>query len=227
MNRKYDVLLADNDGTLMDFDCSERIALASAFEKHGIELTQAREARYSEINRLLWEAFERKETTQEALRVDRFRIFLEEIGSDVNPVSLSDVFLDELSKRADEVEGAYEFLQEAVKRVPVIIVTNGIPSVQRSRFAVSRMTPLFTGVVISGEIGVAKPDPRFVEHALRLAGVSKDRALLLGDSLTSDVAAANAAGVDGCWFNPKGKKNNSPFKPDYEVRTLKEVLTWL
>ena len=224
---RYDVLLADNDGTLMDFDRSERIALRSALAAHGIVLSEAMQRRYAQINQQLWEAFERKETTQEKLRVDRFRIFLKEIGGGVDAQSLSQSFLDELSQRADEIEGAYDFLREASARVPVIIVTNGISSVQRSRFARSRLTPFFSNVVISGEIGVAKPDPAFVAYALRLAGVSRERALLLGDSLTSDMAAAEAAGVDGCWFNPRGKSNGTACRPKYEVRSLKEVLTWL
>ena len=103
---RYDVLLADNDGTLMDFDRSERIALRNALAAHGIALSEAMQRRYAQINQQLWEAFERKETTQEALRVDRFRIFLEEIGSAADAQSLSHSFLDELSQRADEIAGA-------------------------------------------------------------------------------------------------------------------------
>lgn len=224
---KYDVLLSDNDGTLMDFDHSERIALEAAMAAHGIALDDALAARYSAINLSLWEALERGETTQAALKVDRFRVFLEEIGSDASPDRLSDDFMAALSERADEMRGAYEFLREASRRVPVYVVTNGIASVQRSRFARSRLSRFFSGVVISGEIGVAKPDPRFVKRALEMAGVPEARALLLGDSLTSDIAAANASGVDGCWFNPNRRENRTAYRPRYEVRALEEVLAWL
>ena len=86
----------------------------------------------------------------------------------------------------------------------------------------------YGAIVVSGDEGVAKPDPRFIDRALaRIDTVDKSRALILGDSLTSDIAAANASGVAGCWFNPHGKRNTTAFTPDYEIRSLKEALEWL
>ena len=224
---KYNVLLADNDGTLLDFDASERVALKEAMDRQGVRLDEAREKLYSEINARLWEAFERRETTQAALRVDRFRIFLKEIKSLADAERMSEDFLAALSLRCDEIDGAYDFLREAAARVPVVMITNGISAVQRSRFARSRLTPFFREIVVSEEIGAAKPDPRFIETALARVNADPARALILGDSLTSDIAAANASHVAGCWFNPKGKKNTTAFSPDYEIRTLKEALEWL
>lgn len=224
---KYNVLLADNDGTLMDFDASERVALKEAMDRQGVRLDEAREKLYSEINARLWEAFERRETTQAALRVDRFRIFLKEIKSPADAERMSEDFLAVLSLRCDEIDGAYDFLREAAARVPVVMITNGISAVQRSRFARSRLTPFFREIVVSEEIGAAKPDLRFIETALARVNADPARALILGDSLTSDIAAANASHVAGCWFNPKGKKNTTAFSPDYEIRTLKEALEWL
>ena len=75
---KYNVLLADNDGTLMDFDASERVALKEAMDRQGVRLDEAREKLYSEINARLWEAFERRETTQAALRVDSMMVAAEQ-----------------------------------------------------------------------------------------------------------------------------------------------------
>lgn len=224
---KYNVLLADNDGTLMDFDASERVALKEAMDRQGVRLDEEREKLYSVINARLWEAFERRETTQAALRVDRFRIFLKEIKSPADAERMSEDFLAALSLRCDEIDGAFDFLREAAARVPVVMITNGISAVQRSRFARSRLTPFFREIVVSEEIGAAKPDPRFIETALARVNADPAHALILGDSLTSDIAAANASHVAGCWFNPKGKKNTTAFSPDYEIWTLKEALEWL
>ena len=224
---KYNVLLADNDGTLMDFDASERVALKEAMDRQGVRLDEARVDFGIQLFARLWEAFERRETTQAALRVDRFRIFLKEIKSPADAERMSEDFLAALSLRCDEIDGAYDFLREAAARVPVVMITNGISAVQRSRFARSRLTPFFREIVVSEEIGAAKPDPRFIETALARVNADPARALILGDSLTSDIAAANASHVAGCWFNPKGKKNTTAFSPDYEIRTLKEALEWL
>lgn len=224
---KYDLLLVDNDGTLMDFDASEKLALRLAMEAQGVAYDDARQARYSEINRLLWEAYERRETTQAALQVDRFRLFLEALGSDADFERMAKDFMLELSRRCDEIEGAYDFVREAAARVPVVVITNGVSFVQHSRFSLSRMTSFFRAVVVSGDEGVAKPDPQFIDCALARVKIDRSRALILGDSLTSDIAAANASGVAGCWFNPRGKRNTTAFTPDYEIRSLKEALEWL
>ena len=63
-----------------------------------------------------------------------------------------------------------------------------------------------------------------IEEALRMVGCSdKSSALMLGDSLTSDIAGAANAGVDSCWFNPQGKENATAIRPTYEVRSLCQV----
>ena len=90
--------------------------------------------------------------------------------------------------------------------------------------AKSELNPLISGLVISSEVGAAKPDPLMLEKAMELAGVAdKRRALMLGDSLSSDIAAAKNADVDACWFNPKGLKNDKGLPIAYDIRSLDEV----
>ena len=109
-------------------------------------------------------------------------------------------------------------------RVPVVVVTNGIGSVQRGRMERSPIRAYIRGLIISEEVGAAKPDPRMIEAALRAVGCAdRARALMLGDSLTSDIAGAEAAGVDSCWFNPSGAKNESVHRPTYEIRRYEQL----
>ncbi|MDR0928846.1 MAG: YjjG family noncanonical pyrimidine nucleotidase [Oscillospiraceae bacterium] len=225
--RKYEVLLVDADDTLLDFSKAEKAALAEACAGLGITITPAQGERYAEINQSVWRRFERGEITQVALRTERFRLFLDEIGEAHSPSALADLFVTALSRHADELPGAEDFLREAAARVPVIVVTNGIASVQRGRFGLSPLNQYLTGHVISGEVGYQKPDPRMIFTALSIVGKPPEAALMLGDSLTSDIAAANAAGCDSCWFNPAGKANATPHTPTYEIKTLREALAWL
>ena len=79
-------------------------------------------------------------------------------------------------------------------------------------------------LLISQEVGAAKPDPRMIRLAMERAGVTDPRrVLMLGDSLSSDIAAAANAGVDACWYNPRGKTNDSGLSVRYEIRSLDEV----
>lgn len=229
MTKRYDCLLLDADGTIYDFSAAEDKALAAATAAMGLAIDAEQAAAYKRINEALWRAYERREVTQEALRVLRFEQFLEALGMAAthDAQEMADRFVQALGQQTDEIEGARAFMQEASARVPIIIVTNGIGQVQRSRFALSPLSRYMTGQVISGELGVAKPDPRMVHEALAIGGVSADRALMVGDVPASDIAAARAAGVDSCWFNPAGRANTTPHAPTYEVRTLHEVLQWL
>ena len=108
--------------------------------------------------------------------------------------------------------------------MPVIIVTNGIARVQHSRMDASEVRHYIRGMVVSEEVGAAKPDPRMIEAGMEMAGVSdRSRVLMLGDSLSSDIAAAANAGVDACWYNPKGKENTKNLPVRYEIRSLNDV----
>lgn len=225
--KKYGVLLADADGTLLDFSKAEDRALKAACEAMGIAIGQAQAEQYKAINEALWKAFERGEVTQDALRVLRFERFLQALGSDGDAAEMGEHFVRALSLQTDEIDGALAFLRAASARVPVVIVTNGIASVQRSRLSLSPLRAYTAGHVISGELGFAKPDARMIQAALDIVQAAPQDALMLGDSLTSDIAAAHNAGVDSCWFNPQGLPNPGPLAPTYTVAHLREVLQWL
>lgn len=225
--KKYTVLLADADGTILDFSAAEDKALRAACGAMDIAIDDAQAAKYKEINEALWRAFEREEVTQDELRHLRFARFFQWLGIDGDVREMGEQFVAALSLQADEIAGARAFLQAAASRVPVVVVTNGIASVQRSRFAISPLRQYLSGHVISGEVGFAKPDPRMIDRALEIVQAKPGDALMLGDAPSSDIAAAIAAGVDSCWYNPTGRKNPTAHMPTYEVRALDEVLQWL
>jgi len=83
-------------------------------------------------------------------------------------------------------------------------VTNGLGPVQRSRLALSGLMERIEVLVISCEVGLAKPDPEMLRLAMKLAGSTTDDTLFIGDSVTSDMGAATAAGVDFVYIDPKG-----------------------
>ena len=97
-------------------------------------------------------------------------------------------------------------------------------SVQKARFANSAIAPYFQGVFISEEVGVGKPDPAYFEYVFRaVPGLTRDNALVIGDSLTSDIQGANNAGLPCCWFNSKGQPRPQGLRIDYEIRALEEL----
>ena len=169
---------------------------------------------YQAINHACWEALERGEMTQETLHVERFRRFLRQKSRGDDPEAVANRFAELLGQQAIPLPGAAER--------PAVLLTNGIARIQRDRLARSPMSALFQRVVISQEVGVAKPDPAIFQIAL--GGTAPDRALMIGDGISSDVLGANRAGVDVCWFNPAGKALPEGLHAEYEVRALADCL---
>ena len=221
---KYAVLLADADNTLFDFPQGERLALLETLRDFALPCDEASVACYQHINEALWAALERGEVTQERLRVLRFSRWLDAMESQVDAVALSERYIVALGSYAIPLPGAEEAVRRWAQRVPVAIVTNGIAAVQRARIARSPIAAHIAALVISEEVGAAKPDPQMLYAALaQLPDADPARALMLGDSLNADIAAANRAGVDSCWFNPRGLPNTTPHRPTYQIDTLEAV----
>ena len=141
---------------------------------------------------------------------------------------MSTAFTDALGRQSIPVAGAVEAVARWSRVLPVVIVTNGIAKVQHGRMDGSAFAPYISGMVISEEVGAAKPDPRMLHEGMALAGVTDvRRALMLGDSLSSDIAAAANAQVDACWYNPNGQRNDRGLPVAYEIRSLDEVDAFL
>ncbi len=227
---RYDLLLADADGTLFDFHAGERAALQATLAAFGFPVDDEIAALYSRVNLSHWKRLERGETTQARLKVERFADFLRELAQrgtalpGVTPEALSDRFVTELGRQHVPMRGAENFLRRAAARMPVYLVTNGIARVQRSRFENSELRPYFRDLLISEELGHFKPDPFMVLEAMRRAGVSdKRRVVLLGDSVTADIGAAVNAGVDSILFTdgrPAPEENGGA---TYAAETLEDA----
>lgn len=225
MSTRYDVLLCDADNTIFDFEKAEENAFAAACAHMGFEGTPELLEAYSGINQALWKLLEQGGITQKELRVRRFVEFLERIGrADLDAVEMAAEYAEQLGRQSVPIDGAVEAVKRWSEIVPVIIVTNGISRIQHGRMDGSEVRHYIRGMVISEEVGAAKPDPKMLYMGMEMAGVSDvSRALMLGDSLSSDIAAAANAKVDACWYNPKGAENKKGLPVAYEIRDLDEV----
>ena len=83
----------------------------------------------------------------------------------------------------------------------------------------------FRAVIISEELGLAKPDPRFFKAAREAISLPSDELLCIGDNPASDIEGARAAGIDVCWYAPKGQPWPGPGDPpSLVIRDLAEIL---
>lgn len=207
---RYDIVFLDADETLFDFSKAEGFALREAFAQRGIEASDQAVAEYDRINKGLWRAFERGETTQEKLKTERFRILFAGMGLDLDAEEFGYDYLELLSRGSFLFDGAEELCACLSGKHRLVLLTNGIARVQRPRFEASPILKYFEAVVISEEAGASKPDPAIFLHACALLGIpspgpaEKSRMIIVGDSPSSDIKGGIGFGIDTCWANLRG-----------------------
>lgn len=221
---RYKWIIFDADGTLFDYDQAEFSALQKAFEHFGFDYNPEYLGIYRECNKKLWDAFERGRITINKLKVKRFELLLGDIGISIDAVEFSKEYLRRLSKGTFLIKGAEELLASLSGKVGLILMTNGIKEVQRSRLSLSSIESYFSDIVISDEVGVAKPDKRIFEIALENMSIAdKSTILMVGDNLGSDIKGGMDFGIDTCWYNPGQEKTNPQIRATYEVKGLDDI----
>lgn len=226
MTQKYDTFLLDADDTLFDFTACCQSALRRAMEENGLPYKEGYHLRYLEINNAQWKKLERGEITRAQLFATRFVLFLRAAGlPEAGAARLNESYVSALSEECVPIEGAEVFLQKLSGMGRVYIVTNGSARIQKGRFARSGFERYLAGVFISEEIGAYKPVLRYYEYvAAHVPAFAPAKTLLVGDSLTSDIALANAAGLDCVWFDRAGAPLAGGAAPTYIARDYAEVL---
>lgn len=226
---KYKVLLFDADETLFDFKKSESIALEHAISDFDIPYDPEHHLKiYEAINSAIWKEFEEGKITQNTLKVERFKRLSRELGIDFDPHRFAERYMYHLAEASFLLDDATALLEKLHGHFKLVILTNGLAYVQNRRIGKSSIAEYFSHIVISEEVGVAKPNPEIFEHTLKLIDhTDKSEVLMIGDSLTSDIKGGNNFGIDTCWYNPNKLYNTSQVKPTYEISNLMSLLNIL
>ncbi len=222
---KYTTILFDADGTLYDFDKAAVEALKSSFNKYNIEWTEKRFQIYEEVNKKIWDDFEKGLISTKEIKTERFKRFFNLIRvENIDSIQFSIDYLEFLSQNNYLLEGAADIVKWSSEKFKLAIVTNGLASVQNPRFKNSELRECFKHIIISEEIGFAKPKREIFDYTFALFNnPNKDSVIIIGDNLTSDIKGGADYGIDTCWFNPLKNKNNSEIVPTYEISNLNEL----
>ena len=217
-------VLFDVDDTLLDFGKAEAAAIRKTFERIGIPVTDELIRRYSEINAQQWSRFEKGEITREKLLTERFDILFSELGINV-PSEMAQASYEYLLGIGHYfVDGAEELLEALKDKYELYIVSNGNASVQDRRLKSAGIVPYFREVFISERVGFNKPSAEFFDACFEhIPGFEKDKAVIVGDRLSSDILGGINAGVKTCWFNPRGDAPDPDIPADYEIKHLGEL----
>lgn len=220
--KNYDVLIFDADQTLFDFLRAEREALRLSMLDYKLAYDESYHLPiYKRVNHEVWDALEKGEITAKALKSERFRRFFDALSMEIDPVSFAIAYQEHLANGSYIYEGYEQLIEALSKEYTLLIITNGLSSVQSKRIRQSTIAHYFNDIIISEDVGVAKPDPKIFNEAFKVVGdVDKCRMLMIGDSLTSDIQGGINAGIDTCWYNPNKKEKPESVTPTYEVFNL-------
>ena len=218
---RYDVVLIDIDDTLFDFRQSSFEALERAFARRDVSFTWEDMPAYEVYNRL-WRAFERGEIPKPLIFTERFRLYFAERGLDIDPEAFNHDYLLYLAEGYAFMPHCRELLEALHGKCRVYVVTNGDTFAQESRIARSGLAHLFDGVFISEQLGCRKPEKFFFDRVFSIIGDElRSRAILVGDSLSSDMQGGRNAGIATCYY---GKAENADARCDYVIGDLLELL---
>lgn len=222
---RYKYLLFDLDGTLLDFLKSEAVCIRAVFQSFGLPYHDAAIARYSAINNSYWKRYEQGEIKRDEIFAGRFKTFLAQMHLKGDPQALCDSYFLKLSQSAFVLPGALPLLKALKGRYTLCAATNGYASTQHSRLQLSGLGPYFDHLFISEEMKTKKPDRQFFQLAFRaLQCTNPKQALMVGDSLSSDIAGGIAAECDTCFVNLTGKTVTPPEKTTYTVTALEQII---
>lgn len=217
-------LLLDLDDTILDFHKAERIALAKTLKDFGVEPTDAVLSRYHIINRQHWERLEKGELARDQVQEGRFRVLFEELGRAADPVAVTRAYEHNLGIGHYFLPGAEAAVQSLHKKYRLFLASNGTASVQHSRLTSAGLYPYFEKVFVSQNIGFNKPSKDYFDACFaQIPGFDPQKAMMVGDSLTSDILGGINAGIRTCWVNPTHAPVRADIRPDYQIGNLSQL----
>lgn len=203
---KYKTLLFDVDDTILDFQDTEDQALKALFEAHGLEMTPERKQSYQTINHDLWQQFEQGKITRDQVINERFGLFFETQGIQVDSPAVELAYREFLNEGHKLLDNSDEILAELAQHFDLYVVTNGVSETQYRRLEDAKLKPYFRDIFVSEDTGYQKPMKEYFDYVFaRIPNVKKQETVIIGDSLTSDILGGQLAGIDTIWFNPKKK----------------------
>jgi putative hydrolase of the HAD superfamily len=221
----YHWLIFDADNTLFDYNKAEKLALFKTLNDFKIQYDNHSIIDiYHKINHKLWMDFDKGLVKSQAeIKLRRTSELFDALNVERDIEQFADQYLNNLSQNGQLLDNAMKIIQSLANTHQLIIMTNGMTQVQRPRFAASPLTKYFAHIIISEEIKHSKPAKEIFDHAFNLMeNPQKDKVLMIGDNLGSDVQGGINYGIDSVWYNPK--KVLTKHQATYEISDLLQFI---
>ncbi len=217
-------LFLDLDDTILDFKKAEDAAIRETLRHCGIADSDENVALYSAINKRHWKMLEKQEITREQLKIGRFARLFEALDIRADAQDAAAFYPQQLGKGYFFLPGAEAAVKTLAKKYRLFLASNGIAAVQHRRLTGAGLYPYFEQVFISENLGADKPSKLFFERSFaQIPGFDPEKAMIVGDSLSSDILGGKNAGIATCWVNPGHKEAPEEKRPDFEIECLSQL----
>lgn len=221
---RFRTLLLDADGTLFDFDRSERDALTEALGRFGIVVDDEIYRIYHQHNDDCWKEFERGGMSREKLKGERFARTFAQIGVSADPEAVTRGYEECLGHYQYPYPGVEEACRKLSRKYDLFLVTNGLKNVQEAKLARTEVPRYCKAVYISEAVGYAKPAKEFFDVIFRdHPEIDPETTLIVGDSLTSDIRGGNNAQIRTCWVHDTETAVPPEYRVDLRVRKFTDL----
>lgn len=203
-------VLFDLDDTLFDHRGCARDALTTVQQSHSCFQSMAFDAlerAHAEFLEELHAEVMLGRVPIDVARIERFRRLLESAGvrdHGETAGELATLYRETYTTRRRAVAGAAALMSAVKPHAKIGIVSNNVLDEQQEKLRVCGLDQFVDELVVSGEVGVSKPDPLIFHAAMNRLRVTADEAVMIGDSWLADVEGARGVGIRAIWFNPSG-----------------------
>ena len=225
---KYRHIFFDLDHTIWDFDKNAEEALHELYYIHQLESIGLTSPdlfieTYTRNNHRLWAQYHVGEISKDELRDARFKATFVDLGlhPDLMPADFEDAYVKLCPTKTNLFPHAHETLAYLQSKYTLHLISNGFKESTEIKVAGTNLSPYFQNIIISEVVGVNKPDPLIFQHAIDLAGTTKEESLMIGDSIEADIRGALAFGMDAIYFNPFNLEK--PADVPAQITHLKEL----
>lgn len=220
----FEILLFDIDDTLLDFHKAEFYAFQEVCKQYNIEWNEEFYTTYKQINLLCWKQLEKGLLKRNEVYTKRFEELFSVYKYTIDVEQFNKDYFSNLRLHHPLMPNALELLDQLTNK-RLYVVTNGDKYVQQPRYINSGLNKYFIKAFISEDTGYEKPSIQYFEYvAKHIDDFDKEKTLIIGDSLSSDIKGGNNFNIKTCWYNPKHKNRSGNIHVDYEIHDLLDLL---
>ncbi|MDY0101860.1 MAG: YjjG family noncanonical pyrimidine nucleotidase [Lentimicrobium sp.] len=224
----YRDIFFDLDHTLWDFETNSLETLNEIFDKHALKAAGMPDANtfievYHRHNHRLWSDYRRGEILKEDLRINRFKLCLNEFDIHSQPLieAIANDYVSISPTKTNLFPHTLEVLDYLGAKYRMHIITNGFEEVQFTKLRHSGLMNYFTEVITSEDAGATKPNPAIFGYALKRSGAKAETSIMIGDDEETDIKGAKQAGMDQVLFDVTDNQQGS--LATYRITSLDQL----